>query len=374
MAEPRNQHFDIAEVLARTDLRELLDQYAEPTTTAWGRRWHCPVPDHPDSRASVTMHVDGRGHERWRCWSGDDTHRGDAIDLIQVAHRTDRTMAIEHLAHRSGMHLGQPLPPPRPRRPRASGEPKPLDPAVARYVNACAEYLWHPDMIRVRQWLHARGFTKETLLENRLGADPGRNVMSRRTGLPRGESMAATFPALDRNGQITYVQTRYLQPRPDGPKYENPRQSLGANPRVAWPKITGEVRPGVLVVCEGIPDALVAAQAGFAAAGILGSQAPDATVAATLIDHAQQKRITIAGIVDADPAGRRWGERLGELIADAGHSIELIEPPDDGVDLNDWALADPNWADWVTPTAVAELRVTMPFDQVHRSGVEMPSR
>ena len=36
--------------------------------------------DHDDHKASVSMHRDNSGHERWRCWSGD--HRGDAIDLV----------------------------------------------------------------------------------------------------------------------------------------------------------------------------------------------------------------------------------------------------------------------------------------------------
>ena len=83
-------HWDIADVLARTDLAALLDTYAEPAGTARGKRWHCPVSDHDDSNASVTMHTDGRGHERWRCWSGDNSHRGDAIDLVMVAQRVDR--------------------------------------------------------------------------------------------------------------------------------------------------------------------------------------------------------------------------------------------------------------------------------------------
>ena len=77
-----HRRWEIDDVLARTDLARLLDELAQPATHAVrGRRWHCPVPDHPDHRASVTMHTDHRGHERWRCWSGDDTHRGDAIDL-----------------------------------------------------------------------------------------------------------------------------------------------------------------------------------------------------------------------------------------------------------------------------------------------------
>ena len=80
----RRPRWDIDDVLARTDLAHLLDDYATPAAhDLRNRRWHCPDPVHDDQRASVTMHVDHRGHERWRCWSGD--HRGDAIDLLVAA-------------------------------------------------------------------------------------------------------------------------------------------------------------------------------------------------------------------------------------------------------------------------------------------------
>jgi hypothetical protein len=102
----------IDDVLARTDLTALLDQLAEPATHAVrGRRWHCPVPDHDDRHASVTVHTDHHGHERWRCWSGDNAHRGDAIDLVAVTQRISRADAVDWLAHRAGMIPDQPLPP-----------------------------------------------------------------------------------------------------------------------------------------------------------------------------------------------------------------------------------------------------------------------
>ena len=93
----------IADVLDRTDLRALLDEYAVPDRE--GRRWHCPLSNHEDHHASVTMHRDHRGHERWRCWSGDRDHRGDAIDLVQAVRLCDRATAIEELAARRIPHV-----------------------------------------------------------------------------------------------------------------------------------------------------------------------------------------------------------------------------------------------------------------------------
>lgn len=340
--------WDIADVLARTDLAALLDEVAEPATHhVRGRRWHCPIPDHTDHNASVTMHTDHRGHERWRCWSGDNTHRGDAIDLVVATQRATRGEAIDWLANRAGMIADQPLPPVT----RKPPPPKParvaLDPAVVRYAQACERILWASAGAPVRDWLHGRGFDDATIRANHLGADPGRHLMRRPRGLPYGSSIAATFSALDEAGELSYVQARYLEPG-DGPKYDNPAGALGTNPRLAWTGTAGDVQPGVLVVCEGIPDALTAAQAGYRAVGILGSQTPDERVATRLAAHAKQHHERLLAIVDADPSGRAWGTHLARLLADRDVHLTAIEPPD-GLDLNAWAQVH-----WAWPAVVRE--------------------
>lgn len=349
---PRPEHrprWDIGDVLARTDLAALLDEFAEPATNqVRGRRWHCPIPDHTDDNASVTMHIDHRGHERWRCWSGDNTHRGDAIDLVVATQRTTRGEAIDWLANRAGMIPDRPLPPVTRKPPPPRPTLVPLDPVVARYAQACERILSASAGAPVRDWLHARGFNDDTIRANRLGADPGRHMMRRARGLPYGSSVAATFPALDPGGEIRYVQARYLDPG-DGPKYDNPAGALGTNPRLAWARTTGDVQPGVLVVCEGIPDALTAAQAGYRAVGILGSQAPDQRVATQLVTHAEQHYERLVAIVDADPAGRAWGGHLTGLIDGHGHELDVVEPPD-GLDLNEWVSRDPHWSAAILPT------------------------
>ena len=107
--------WEIADVLDRTDLAALLDELTQPAGRLGpGRRWHCPLPDHDDHHASVTMFRDRHGHERWRCWSGD--HRGDAIDLVTITHGATRADAIDWLATRAGMIPDRPLPPVPPKR------------------------------------------------------------------------------------------------------------------------------------------------------------------------------------------------------------------------------------------------------------------
>lgn len=340
----------IDDVLARTDLGQLLDELAVPATQQFrGRRWHCPLPDHDDQHPSVTMHTDHRGHERWRCWSGDGSHRGDAIDLVALTQRLPRGDAIDWLARRAGMIPDQPLPPIRRKPQPASPRIVPLSPAVVEYATTCERFLWKPAGQPVREWLHSRGFGDDLLRANHVGADPGREMLYRRRGLPYGATIGAVFPALDPAGRVRYLQTRYIDPG-ERPKYDNPAASLGSNPRLAWTRTTGAPESGVLVVCEGIPDALTAADARLHSVAVLGSQAPDHSVATRIAHYAAQQRLGVVGVIDTDPAGRAWGERLTGLLAEQGVDIYIVEPPGEGLDLNSWARVEPHWAQQLGPS------------------------
>jgi hypothetical protein len=166
--------------------------------------------------------------------------------------------------------------------------------------------------------------------------------MSRQRGLPHGHSLAATFPALDPDGHVQYVQARYLEPI-GSDKYDNPAGSLGSNPRLAWTRTPDDrTTPGVLLVTEGIPDALTAAGAGYAAVGILGSQAPDERVADVLSRHAGRTGRQLIAVVDADPAGRAWGTRIAYLLQARGRPVDIVEPPA-GLDLNVWSTSGDRW-------------------------------
>ncbi len=336
------REWSIADVLDRTDLRALLDEYAVPDRE--GRRWHCPLSDHEDHHASVTMHRDHRGHERWRCWSGNREHRGDAIDLVQAVRRCDRKTAIDELASRAGMSPDRDLPPIPKRNPGPMPATQPDDRVVA-YATVCARLLWSPLGAQVREWLHARGLDDDVLRANRVGADPGRARLRRGKGIPYGAGLGATFPALNPAGEIRYVQTRALEPRPGYGKYDNPSAAMAPNPRlsVAFPPALTD--SSQLVVCEGIPDSLIAAQAGFRAVGLLGTNALDDSVAARIANLADNNDLDVTVVVDVDDAGT--GRSLGGLLADRlgaehGVPVRIVEPPE-GHDLNTWALSDPGW-------------------------------
>jgi hypothetical protein len=327
----------INDVVARTDLADLLDQLAEPAMFATrGRRWHCPLPDHDDHHASVTIHTDHRGHQRWRCWSGDTNHRGDAIDLVSVTQRLDRVNALDWLAARNGMIPDVPLPPFARREPgvRPTVE-TPLNPCVMRYVEACEKILWRPTGRPVLDWLHGRGFDDDLLRVNRAGCDPGREVMQRQRGLAYGGSIAAVFPALSEQGDVHYVQTRYLNPG-TGPKYDNPSSALATNPRIGWARVVDSAVPDTLAVCEGIPDALTAAALGYQSVATLGSQSSDQYVVDRIAAHALRNHLSVELVSDNDNAGRTWAQKLQAALSDVGLTSTVHEAPRSGCDLNDW--------------------------------------
>ncbi len=231
----------------------------------------------------------------------------------------------------------QPLP-----RPRPIGRPAP---EVIEYVERCEKLLWSGSGRRVRDWLHVRGLHDDVLRANRVGADPGRRFLPRVKGLPAGWP-AAVFPALDRNGAVTYFQARFVEP-PDGRgKYDNPSRTLASNPRVAWTQMPARTarHAGVLIAAEGIPDALIAAQAGFASVGILGSAFPDVRVADQITSYAHCDAATVAVCFDNDPSGSgaKGAARLRDLLDERRVDVRVIVPPE-RMDLTEWAAAEPTW-------------------------------
>jgi DNA primase len=325
--------YDREELLGRIDLRALLDELSGPAV-AQGRtaRWRCPAADHDDVHPSVTVTTDRRGVERWRCWSGG--HAGTAIDAIQVACRVGQREAIDELARRGGMNSAQP----RPRRiARALPplEPVPLHPSVVRYVEACEQLLWKPVGRQVLDYLtNERGLDIDVLQANRVGADPGSSKLRRGGGLPKG-GVAAVFPALAQDGDIVYVQSRYLHPGPDRSKYGNPAARLGDNPRHGWTQPTGPARAPV-IVCEGFPDAYTANSAGYDAVAVLGAMNATPALAELLVPNLADRPVIVA--FDGDASGRTASSALTKALA--GRGIMVVDLPlPSGADLNSWVHA-----------------------------------
>jgi hypothetical protein len=100
----------------------------------------------------------------------------------------------------------------------------------------------------------------------------------------------------------------------------------------------------VLVVAEGLPDALIASQAGFAAVGVLGSSYPDSRIADQVASRSREAGLTVAVCFDSDlhGAGATGASRLMSLLDERDVTVTNIEPPE-GMDLSDWAATDPSW-------------------------------
>jgi hypothetical protein len=242
---------------------------------------------------------------------------------------------------------------------------------AVEYAQRCEKLLWSGTGRGVRDWLNDRGLGDDVLRVNRVGADPGRRFLPRAKGLPGGWP-AAVFPALDRYGAIAYFQARFLQP-PDGrDKYDNPSRQWASNPRMAWarPPTTVDRRDGLLVVAEGIPDALIAAQAGFAAVGVLGSMYPDARVADEIASYARDHAVAVAVCFDCDlsQSGAKGASRLVELLDDRSvWSVANVVPPD-RMDLSDWAAVSDDWIATFDEIAIPGIESLMELSIIDAGG------
>lgn len=332
--------YDRDEVLRRTDLADLCDEVLGPRKGR-GRSgsWPCPSPGHGTQTGRtppVTVFRALHGDERWRCHAC--AAGGTALDLVMTTEGTPFKGALELLARRAGVtELPEGKPPLRPAR---ILRPRPLPPTearpeVERYVTACEQHLWSEKGEPMRRWLEGRGLHEPVLRANRVGADPGPTELARANGLPRGGA-AVVLPVLGADDKAIYLQARYLHPR--ARKYDNPASHLvGMSPRLADTRLAVDpLDPGVLLVCEGIPDALSAAQAGYRAVAVLGAGLPDGWVADGLVRRIGTGRLVVA--FDADEAGHAGGKRLTALLAERGVADRTgrLSPPSGREDINAW--------------------------------------
>jgi len=332
---------DRDDLLRRTDLAALLDELSPAPATRLGptARWHCIDAGHDDQHPSITMFVDRRGIERWKCWSGG--HGGTAIDALLVARGGSMADVLAELDRRSGgsPELAQARSIPSRSPAIVAGMAAP-DGALLEYVAACERILWQPAGRNVLDYLvEERGLAPAVLRANHVGADLGPAAMRRAAGLPRG-GVAAVLPTLDMDGSVTYVQARYLEHVEGRSKYDNPASRIASNPRIGW------VAPAIvkdrnhLVVCEGMIDALSAATAGLPAVAVLGATYVDERVAQAIAKGAAGRQVMLA--FDGDPAGRSAGNSLGASLASAGCSNRVLPMPD-GCDVNTMLANDDHW-------------------------------
>lgn len=104
----------------------------------------------------------------------------------------------------------------------------------------------------------------------------------------------------------------------------------------------GDVRAGVLVLCEGPADALAAAQTGFRAVGVLGSSYPDRWIADTLAEHRCGAPLVVCFDGDAG------ADRLHGVLAERQVPTTVVPPPD-RLDLTGWERQTTAWIEHLDP-------------------------
>lgn len=339
--------YDRDELLARVDLEALFLELVGPGRGR-GRSatWPCPEPSHEQTGRTPPVSLDSdRG--LWRCHACGAG--GSAVDLVMLSQQFSVGEAMAMLAQRVGLapESAQPATGKATNRKRSAPAPLPPRPAprksaaIEAHVAACEKVLWAPEGAKVLAWLRGRGWSDAVLRSARVGADPGPDKLARAEGLPR-KGPGALFPVLGADGQATYCQLRYLQPS-RGRKYDNPIEAKhGPNPRLAvLPSPTGDHPSDLVVVCEGLPDALSALQSGFRAAAVLGAGYPDEGVATQLVAAFPSEELVVA--FDVDERGRAGAAILGEALAGAGAGRRVrhlaIPGGEQGpADLNAWAI------------------------------------
>ena len=332
---------DRDDLLRRIDLAALLDELSPAPAIRLGpnARWHCIDAGHDDQHPSITMFVDRRGIERWKCWSSG--HGGTAIDALLVARGGSMADVLGELDRRSGSALDivqtRPTALRNPALAEIRTEP---DAALLEYVAGCERILWRPAGRKVLDYLvDERGLAPDALKANHVGADLGPAAMRRAVGLPRG-GIAAVLPTLDIDGRVTYVQARYIEHVEGRPKYDNPASRIAANPRIGWlvpPRLSDRNH---LVLCEGLIDALSVAGAGTPAVAVLGATYVDDRVARDIAKGAAGRQVVLA--FDGDPAGRAAGDAMTASLTAAGCSNRVLQVPD-GCDVNTLLASDDRW-------------------------------
>ena len=351
-------------LLDRINLVDLFGEFVGPARkegSAW--RVRCPNPSHVQTGKTPPAVIDSSGR-LWNCHGCPEG--GSAIDLVVLIRGCSVGEAMAFLSARVGLDNtrgeSRPKTSTRPRSVSsssavvhasaaasgASGAVIPDQAELESYVERCEVALWSPEGREVLDWLRGRCIPDEILRLNRVGADTGRSL-PRSAGLPK-PALAAVFPVLDQGRRAVYLQQRPLKPAPA--KYINPdTKTFGTLPRLAviapWSSLDlQEERSTVTVlVCEGIPDALVAAGVGYRSVAVLGTQTPDQTTAEHLVRDFPTGDLVLA--FDADRAGVEASLRLEQLLATAraGRRVWRIQVPEDVADeakerdLNRWAIA-----------------------------------
>lgn len=298
-----------------TDLLDRLDDVSEESD---GYLAVCP--GHSDSKPSLRVAVGKNGQTLLKCRAGCTTeHVLDSLgmDMTDLTHIEAGDVHVPAARSTSaqatpGAIAGLAM--------RLDGYEQPIAAAVlgpweGETLPAVAYYrerfgLGDDDALRM-----GLGFTTD------LGGDIPRLVVPFRT--PQGVARNFQARALDPAAKV-----RWQGPKsPEGGSWS----PLGWFPgESGWPEV---------IVAEGPGDALTAAAVGYDTIGVAGAaRVNNPAIIAEIAQWVTGRPVVIAG--DGDAAGRQFSATLAKGLIELGAHVRVLNLPD-GVDLNDWRLADP---------------------------------
>ncbi len=336
-----SRRLDRIEVLSRVSLADVLTAELGHPRRSGGELWWPSVDAaRPGTGKSPPTHIvgaDSNGIEHFKDFASGRS--GTAVDVLIITRGLDFADALRVLAERAGVVPGAALPPRPPRPAVAPAVPgAPPSPEFGEWIDACTGRLWVPDSrsaAEARAWLAGRGYGEQILRVARIGFDPGAQSdpdwpRHRRAAHGIPSIGGVTIPLFDRDGQLTYAQTRNLRWAPGSrwPKYLNPTR-LVANPAVAFWADPGRHAGRPVLVVEGPTDALAVRQVGHDAVAVVGAgNAANAEVAARISAACGPDRPFVV-MTDPDAAGRLAGERLVAHLRVAGVPAVYQPPGDD---------------------------------------------
>jgi putative DNA primase/helicase len=298
-------------------LTELLAALSDVSEESDG--WLAACPGHADSKPSLRVSVGQSGKVLLKCRAGCTTEH--VLDSLN--------MEMTDLTHME------------------AGDAQPISPARSTSAQATPGAIAGLAM-RLDGYEQARG----QYSEDEHPADPAYRYAQERFGLSDtdigrlglgytddlgGNVPRLVVPFRTPQGVARNFQARALDPAAKV-RWQGPKSPEGGSwSPLGW--FPGESGWSEVLIAEGPGDALTAAAVGYDTIGVAGAaRVNNPAIVAEIAQWTTGRPVVIAG--DGDAAGRQFSATLAKGLIELGAHVRVLNLPD-GVDLNDWRLADP---------------------------------
>jgi DNA primase len=332
----------IADIRDRVSIKDVVEDYVTLKKDGVNYKGLCPF--HQEKTPSFKVH-EGKGI--FKCFGCGES--GNAITFLMKKEAMTFREAVERLAARAGIELPRVEPTP-------EEAAKEKDQARLFLANQLAADFYHrflleaAEAVPAKDYLKARGYTKETVVRYQLGYSPAGWHSIEAALAPRGANTGdllgaglliagdrgpydrfrgrLMFPIHDVQGRVRGFGARQLINDPEQPKYinspESPIYKKGQGFYGIYQAKEAIRRAKRAIVVEGYFDQIALDRAGIAyAVAALGT--------ALTADHARIIRRyadELFMIFDADEAGQKAALRSLEPFLDEGVSPRIVLIPD----------------------------------------------